>query len=141
MVDARNVGGGRALYLGNHREQQFMATNNRGKARRTKTSRKASNPQRRSQRESGWLEGAKDKPLAAAIGAAAAVGAGVFLWSRRNQISGQIDSLADQVREVRDSGVWNSDGGNDGRSQREIAEEALTLKEIGAQPEANQPLA
>ena len=115
-----------------------MATNNRGKGRRGSTSRKTSSPRGRNQRERGWIDGAKDNPLAAAIGAAAALGAGVFLWSRRNQISGQIDNLADQVREVRDSGGWNSDGGTDGRSQREIAEEALTLKEIGAASDEGQ---
>jgi hypothetical protein len=120
-----------------------MATNNGGKGRRRKTSRK--------QNDSRWTNSAKDKPLAAAIGAAAAVGAGIFLWSRRNQISDQIGSLAEQVREVREAGGWRSDGSadgtaerssapGDGRSQREIAEEALTLKEIGAAPETSQPL-
>ncbi len=42
---------------------------------------------------------ARDRPLATAAVAAAAVGAGVFLWSRRNQISDQLSDLSNQIRE------------------------------------------
>ena len=42
---------------------------------------------------------ARDRPLATAAVAAAAVGAGVFLWSRRNQISEQLNDLSNQIRE------------------------------------------
>lgn len=70
--------------------------------------------------------------------------AGVFLWSRRNQVSDQLGNLADRISERREdlrcSGTAPNEGweatasqrGGDGRSQREIAEEALTLKETGA---------
>ena len=120
-----------------------MATNNRKRAPRSNNGRKTNNPKGRNQRDNARTESAKDRPLAAAIGAAAAVGAGMFLWSRRNLISDQISKLAEQVSEARESGGWASDdatddtdGGTaargDGRSQAEIAQEALTLKEIGA---------
>ena len=45
------------------------------------------------------VDTARDRPLATAAVAAAAVGAGVFLWSRRNQISNQISQLSDQISE------------------------------------------
>jgi hypothetical protein len=73
----------------------------------------------------------------------------VFLWSRRNQISEQIGNLSDQIAEWRDD-FWSgsddlgsdADAGSQGfiastrqrgnrKSQSDIAEEALTLKETG----------
>jgi hypothetical protein len=45
------------------------------------------------------MDTARDRPIATAAVAAAAVGAGVFLWSRRNQISNQLSELSDQLRE------------------------------------------
>jgi hypothetical protein len=86
------------------------------------------------------------------------VAAGVFLWSRRNQISDQIGNLSDQISEWREgwqsgsefsgdeatgtesfiaspsrrSTSSTSSGNTRGRkSQTEIAEEAMTLKETG----------
>ena len=86
----------------------------------------------------------------AAAAAAAAVGAGVFLWSRRNRISDQISSLADQISEWREGMSSPGDFGTGSRKRRwtelhgrsrraaaaaaietELAEEALTLKETG----------
>ena len=126
-----------------------MATNNRGGNRSRSRS---NNPEGRNQ-YSGWTETAKDRPFATAAAAAAAVGAGVFLWSRRNQISDQLSSLSDQISEWREgmssgSGFGQDDGtagdsfiassgSSSGarrggrRTQTEIAEEALTLKETG----------
>ena len=46
---------------------------------------------------SAWRDTAKERPLAAAAAVAGAVGAGVFLWSRRNQISDQISNLSEQI--------------------------------------------
>jgi hypothetical protein len=105
------------------------------------------NPSGRNQ-YSGWTETARDRPFAAAAAAAAAVGAGVFLWSRRNQISDQLSNLSDQISEWREGMSSNSGfetqeevsgegfmaqpnrrGGR--KTQREISEEALTLKETG----------
>jgi hypothetical protein len=80
--------------------------------------------------------------------AAAAVGAGVFLWSKRNQISEQISNLSDQFSEwSQNMGSGSSDFAEDDtaglttgksrsgnrKSQSEISEEALTLKETGSQ--------
>ena len=95
----------------------------------------------------GMMDMARDRPFTAAATAAAAVGAGVFLWSRRNQISEQISHLSDQISEWREgmatSGLGSQDSGAEegfmaqptkrgGRkSQAELSEEALTLKETG----------
>ena len=106
------------------------------------------NPTGRNQYSNSWTDTARERPFAAAATAAAAVGAGVFLWSRRNQISDQISSLADQISEWREGlssdeqlGDPNA-GSNESfvarpasrgarKTQREVAEEAQTLKETG----------
>ena len=107
-----------------------MATNNRGgrssRANRGRDGRN-NNPEGRNQ-YSGVTGTTRGNPLATAAVAGGALAAGVFLWSRRNQISDQIGNLADQISE------WREDMASDGdrsRSQTEISEEALTLKEIG----------
>ena len=51
----------------------------------------------------------KDRPLVSAAAAAGAVAAGVFLWSKRNQISGQISRLSDQITDWADE-MRSSDG-------------------------------
>ena len=68
-------------------------------ARNNQRGSKNNNPEGRNQFSSSWRDTARERPLAAAATAAAAVGAGVFLWSRRNQISEQISNLSDQVGE------------------------------------------
>ena len=110
-----------------------MAKNKRGKN---------NNPNGRNQ-YSGWMDSARDRPFTAAATAAAAVGAGVFLWSKRNQISDQLSQLSDQVGEWRDARMANdstsetagrsaqSKRGSPRKSQADISAEALTLKETG----------
>src|SRR5215213_9853704 len=71
------------------------------------------NPEGRNQYSGGVMDMARDRPIAAAATAAAAVGAGVFLWSRRNQISDQISNLSDQF------GEWTSNFGSSGSGQFE----------------------
>jgi len=105
------------------------------------------NPEGRNQ-YSGLMGSARENPIAAAAAVGGAVAAGVFLWSRRNEISDQLASLSDQISEWRDNWQSGSEFGADedtttesfvasprrrgGRkSQTEIAEEALTLKETG----------
>ena len=123
-----------------------MATNNRGGNRGGNRGRN-NNPEGRNQ-YSGVMGTARENPLAAAAAVGGAVAAGVFLWSRRNQISDQISNLSDQITEWREG--WNSgdEFGSAGdtttesfiasprkrggrKSQSEIAEEAMTLKETG----------
>ena len=131
-----------------------MASNKRNNRGRN------NNPEGRNQFSGGVMDIARDRPMTAALGAAAAVGAGVFLWSRRNQISDQLSNLSDQIGEWRDSmrsdEFAESDFGSDalstgsrgtgssanlgtksrrskGKSQSRIAEEALTLKQTGTQ--------
>jgi hypothetical protein len=104
------------------------------------------NPQGHNPYDRGWFDTAKERPMATAAAAAAAVGAGVFLWSRRNQITDQISNLSDQISDWRsgmsadgmtDTGESESFMASSGRrggrkSQSDIAEEALALKETGA---------
>lgn len=126
-----------------------MATNNRGGTRKGNRGRSGrnNNPDGRNQ-YSGMVGTARSNPFATAAAVGGAVAAGVFLWSRRNQISEQIGNLAQQIDGFREDarGDVNSNAddasdsflarspapaGGDGRSQVEIAEEALTLKETG----------
>ena len=108
-----------------------MATNNRG-GNRGRTGRN-NNPEGRNQ-YSGIMGSARSNPVAAAAAVGGAVAAGVFLWSRRSQISDQIGNLSDQLSELRQGREGDSSYGtanSSGRSQTEIAEEALRLKETG----------
>jgi hypothetical protein len=125
-----------------------MATNNRSGNRSGSNRRgRNNNPEGRNQ-YSGLMGSARENPLAAAAAVGGAVAAGVFLWSRRNQISDQIGNLSDQISDWRDG--WSSESDfsdettasdesfvarpsrrNSRRSQTEISEEALTLKETG----------
>jgi hypothetical protein len=129
-------------------EQLEMATNNSSKKRGENRGRGGRNNPEGHNQYSGVMAAARNNPLAAAAAVGGAVAAGVFLWSRRNQVSDQIGNLSDQISGWRDgrasdSGigddtntgetrVGDSDAPTPGRSQAEIAEEALTLKEIGA---------
>ena len=125
-----------------------MPTNNRGGSRAGNRRGRNNNPEGRNQ-YSGVMSSARDNPFKTAAAVGSAVAAGVFLWSRRNQISDQIGNLAEQISEWREG--MESDGGfaaddtsgerliatsdsrtrGGGRSQAEISEEALTLKETG----------
>jgi hypothetical protein len=124
-----------------------MATSNRGGTRSGNRGRgRNNNPEGRNQ-YSGLAGTAREYPIAAAAAVGGAVAAGVFLWSRRNQISDQIGNLSDQISEWReglmsdDSSMDESDSSTESfmarpargrrKSQSEIAEEALTLKETG----------
>ena len=127
-----------------------MATNNRGGNRggnRGSNRGRNNNPEGRNQ-YSGLTGRARENPIATAAAVGGAVAAGVFLWSRRNQISDQIGNLSDQISEWRDGFMSSGEFGSDddtatesfmasprrrgtAKSQSEIAEEALTLKETG----------
>ena len=118
-----------------------MATNNRGGNRGGNSRRKGSNnnnPEGRNQYSRS--------PLATAATVGGAIAAGVFLWSRRNQISEQIGEVSERISDWRDGmasdgedsgsavsfgGSSSADASGGQRTQAEIAEEALTLKEIG----------
>lgn len=45
----------------------------------------------------GVMEMARERPIAAAAAAAGAAAAGLFLWSKRAQISEQLSNLSDQI--------------------------------------------
>ena len=57
------------------------------------------NPEGRNQFSSSFRDMARERPIAAAAAAAGAVAAGVFLWSRRSQISDQLTNISDQLGE------------------------------------------
>ena len=113
-----------------------MATNNRGTNQRgnRRATARNNNPEGRNQ-YSGVMGTARDNPLKTAAVVGSAVAAGLFLWSRRNEVSDQIARITDQISEWRDNMGSESTAVPDGttsRSQVEIAEEALTLKETGS---------
>jgi hypothetical protein len=66
------------------------------------------NPSGRNQFSSDWgvTELVRERPIAAAAAAAGAAAAGLFLWSRRAQISNQLSNLSDQI------GEWTSNSGS-----------------------------
>ena len=127
-----------------------MPTNNRGGNRGgNRRGGRNNNPEGRNQYSSGLVSTARDNPLTTAAAVGGAVAAGVFLWSRRNQISDQISNLADQISEWREgasdsdfsaadssepfmaSSSTSSRGRGGRKSQAQLSEEALTLKETG----------
>ena len=69
-----------------------MARNNQ---RRSKNN----NPEGRNQYSGGIMDVARERPMTAAAVAAGAAATGLFLWSKRTQISDQISSLSDQISE------------------------------------------
>jgi hypothetical protein len=129
-----------------------MAADNQGEGRGGNTRRGGGNNNRSGRDQySGVIGTARGNPLATAAAVGGAIAAGLFLWSRRNEVSDQIGNLADQLSDWRDSvrspGDFAADdgaaaeqteatsgnrNGRGNRSQREIAEEALTLKQTGA---------
>ena len=54
---------------------------------------------------------ARDRPVAAAAVAAGAAAAGLFLWSKRAQISDQLSSLSDQIGDWTQSMMSSDDSG------------------------------
>ena len=61
--------------------------------------------------------------MTTAAAAAAAVGAGVFLWSKRNQISEQLSNLSDQISD------WTE-------SMRSNEQETSSRAELASRPAA-----
>jgi hypothetical protein len=75
--------------------------------------------------EWGVMEMARERPIAAAAAAAGAAAAGLFLWSKRNQISDQISVLSDQIGDWTNS--MTSSGGSSSRT-----DDTTDLKTRGA---------
>ena len=61
------------------------------------------NPTGRNQYTNDGMDTVRDRPIAAAAVAAASVGAGVFLWSKRNQLSEQLSNLSSQISDWTES--------------------------------------
>jgi hypothetical protein len=71
--------------------------------RNSQRSRNNNNPTGRNQYSDwGVMEMARERPIAAAAAAAGAAAAGLFLWSRRAQITDQLSNLSEQI------GDWTS---------------------------------
>src|SRR5689334_21391407 len=122
-----------------------MASNNRG-GNRGGRGRRNNNPEGRNQ-YSGLIGTARERPFTTAAAVGGAVAAGVFLWSKRNEISDQIASLSEQISDWREGMQSDDEFADDAgasesfiastprrggrKSQAQISEEALTLKETG----------
>ena len=79
-------------------------------------------------RGDGLFDAVRDRPGASAAmvaGAAGLAAAGAFLWTRRGQLGEMVSTGMDRLSELKAERMGAS------RSQEEIAEEALTLKETG----------
>ena len=113
-----------------------MATNNNRGGRGGNNRNRNNNPSGRNQYSSGGvLDLARERPIAAAATAVGAAAAGLFLWSKRSQITDQLTNLSDQIGEwsenMRSGQSDDLSSGSGGRSQSEVAEEAMTLKATG----------
>ena len=72
---------------------------------------KNNNPSGRNQYSDwGVMEMARERPIAAAAAAAGAAAAGLFLWSKRSQISQQLSNLSDQIGDWKDNMGSNGNG-------------------------------
>jgi hypothetical protein len=82
---------------------------------RSSNRRRNNNPSGRNQYSDwGVTELVRERPIAAAAAAAGAAAAGLFLWSRRQQISNQLSSLSEQIGEWRESsGSGQFESGDD----------------------------
>ncbi len=69
------------------------------------------NRSRSSRNDWGVTELVRERPLAAAAAAAGAAAAGLFLWSRRAQISNQLSNLSAQIGEWTDNFSAGDDTG------------------------------
>jgi len=88
-------------------------TNNRGGSNRGGSNRgRNNNPSGRNQYSDwGVVDLARERPIAAAAVAAGAAAAGLFLWSKRTQITDQLSNLTDQFSDWREgmgSDEWSS---------------------------------
>ena len=105
------------------------------------------NPTGRNQYSGGVLDLARERPVTAAAVAAGTAAAGLFLWSKRSQISDQLSSISDQINEFgQNKGWFNGEAddtagltttpmakktGRKGKTQMQLSEEALSLKQTG----------
>jgi hypothetical protein len=98
-------------------------SNNRG--------RRNNNPAGRNQYSDwGVMEMARDRPFTAAATAVGAAAAGLFLWSKRAQISDQLNNLTDQL------GEWKASSGNSGMME-DTAELATSVGNTSRSTQAN----
>lgn len=111
----------------------MASSNSRGRSNRGSRGGNNNNPSGRNQYSGGMMDMVRDRPVAAATAAVGAAAAGLFLWSRRSQISEQLSGLSDQISEWRE-GMQSGDSfisSGSSADQSDLAEEALTLKQTG----------
>ena len=72
----------------------------------------------------GVMDIARDRPVAAAAVGIGAAAAGLFLWSKRSQISNQLSNLSDQI------GEWTENMGS-GSSFGDMASDTAGLTTSG----------
>ena len=117
-------------------------------ARSNSRSGRNNNPSGRNQYSDwGVMEMARERPIAAAATAVGAAAAGLFLWSRRTQLSEQLNDLGERFGQWTESMRANGDGsdfeetGDTGRSsaaRRPAARRKTASSEAGG-TEAGSP--
>jgi hypothetical protein len=104
-----------------------MARNSQSSRGSTNRGGRNNNPSGRNQYSDwGVMELARERPVAAAAVAAGAAVAGLFLWSKRSQISDQISNLSEQF------GEWTDSMGSGGQSDIIDDTAGLTSSESNA---------
>lgn len=85
-------------------------------------------------KDASFFTAARENPgasAALAAGIAGAAAAGAFLWSRREQVREALSNGMDRINELKAERLGAA------KSQEQIAEEALTLKETGKKTKAS----
>lgn len=109
---ARNTQGSRSNRSGNKSSGSNGSSNRSGSSSGSSGRSRNNNPSGRNQYSGyGVMDIARDRPVAAAAVAAGAAAAGLFLWSKRAQISDQLSSLSDQIGDWTQSMMSSDDSG------------------------------
>lgn len=83
----------------------------------------------------GLMDIVRDRPVAAAAAAAGAAAAGLFLWSKRSQISSQLNNLSEQIGDWTEN-MRSSDTSGMMDDTAGMTTTAQTTKRSGAGPRA-----
>lgn len=96
-------------------------------AKTNQRGRNNNNPHGHNQYTNEWIEGAKDHPVATAAAVAGAVGAGLYLWSKRDKVGNQVSRISQTANEMSSRATKKASGwidqmrsGSSGSSNRAL---------------------